>query len=43
MSTPDTSTRLLAWARLPLNPQASFGLCGSMSRALLARSRKRRR
>jgi hypothetical protein len=44
MSTPETSTPILAaWARLPLNPQASYGLCGSLSRALLARSRQRRR
>jgi hypothetical protein len=43
MSTPETSPGLLAWARMPLNPQASYGLCGSLSRALVARRRKRRR
>jgi len=36
-----TTEALAAWARFPLFPQASYGLCGSISRALAARQRAR--
>jgi hypothetical protein len=43
MTRPDfLAEALAAWARFPLIPQASFGLSGSISRAMAARRRNSR-
>ena len=42
MTRPDNNTEALtAWGRFPLLPLASYGLCGSLSRAVAARNRRR--